>query len=71
MLHQLELGESQLLAQHSIESRSLEHIRYLKKHYEKNYYVAKARGKHVLRIHISKLNRLIFSLQAKEGTANY
>ncbi len=71
MLDQLELGESQLLAQHSIESRSLEHIRYLKRHYEKNYYVAKARGKHVLRLHISKLSRLIFSLQAKEGKANY
>ncbi len=47
MLAQLELSESQLLAQHPIESRSLEHIRYLKKHYENNYYVAKTRGKYV------------------------
>ncbi len=71
MLDQLELVESKVLAQHLIESKSLEHVKYLKRHYERNYYVAKAGGKGVLRIQISKLNQLISSFQAKERTARY
>ena len=40
MLDQLELDGSQVLAQHLIESKSLEHQ-------ERNYYVTKAGGKSV------------------------
>jgi len=64
MLDQLELDGSQVLAQHLIESKSLEHQ-------ERNYYVTKAGGKSILRLQISKLNRLSSSFQAKERTASY
>ncbi len=72
MTYQIELDEvSQVLSQHLMESKSLEHIKYLKRHYERNYYVAKARGKRVLRLQISKLNRLVSVFQVKEATTNY
>ena len=72
MTYQLKLGEvTPGLSQHLTESKSLEHVKYLKRYYEKNYYVAKAEGKRVLRLQISKLNRLILSTQVKEREIGY
>ena len=72
MSYQLELDEvSQVLSQHLMESKSLEHIKYLKRYYERNYYVARTEGKRVLRLQLSKLNQLTLSSHVKEREIDY